>query len=179
MNSDANRPRSVLNRKSKIAGAALAEFAVAAPFIFIMFALVVDGGFLMYRYLRLRHITNQVAREMATTAAVRLITQRPSDCTPNIGPTCCTVVQGYACSAQSNFYNSATDVIQRGINFSVQGIAANPWRGIPLITVRGTVNSPCLFCRLFSTPINLTAISVVAFEVEGYNGLSCTSPLQC
>ncbi len=154
-------------------GSVLVEFAAAAPLVFILLALVLDGGFYMYRYLRVRHTTNQVAREMATTAAVQLMTERPMQCDPPQAPTnmadCCTVVKEYACQATTEIYNSTTDVLQRGITMAVDEIKPNPWGGIPVIKVRGNLTASCLICTLFGGSYQIQSSSVIGFEVEGYS----------
>ncbi|NDC36815.1 MAG: pilus assembly protein [Proteobacteria bacterium] len=155
-------------------GAAMLEFAVAAPIILLMFTLVIDGGFLMYRYLRLRHITAQVAREMATTAAAQLVAQQPRSCP---GAQCCATVREFACAARSRIYTADTDALQKGISFYVEQINPNPWKGIPLIRVRGELAPLCMFCRIFaftSSGFTLKAISVVGFEWDGTE-INCPS----
>ena len=167
----------LFSRKRGARGSALVEFAAAAPLILILLALVLDGGFYMYRYLRVRHITNQVAREMATTAALTLMTQRPTQCDPPQNPTnqaaCCDTVKGYACVAVSNIYNTTTDVLQRGITLAVEEIKPNPWGGIPVIKVRGNLTASCLICTLFGGSYQIQSSSVIGFEVEGYSP-NCT-----
>ena len=149
---------SVNDRRANF-GAAMVETVLAIPLFLLILAVIIDGGMYMYQLLRVTHITNQVSREMASTAAVKTIALHTKQK--------CTDVRDFACEAIEQVYDSQRDAMLKGVEIEIINVAPNPWGGLPLLVVEGSLSRSCIACFFLPSSFQARARSLIALELEG------------
>ncbi len=154
-------------------GAAMVETVLAIPLFLLILAVVIDGGMYMYQLLRVNHITKQVAREMASTAAIKTLALHSKNY--------CEDIRDFACQSVIEVYDQQRDALLKGVKIEIVNIAPNFWGGLPLLVVEGSLGRSCIACFFLPSSFQARARVLFALEIEG-SITSCdgfTFPWKC
>lgn len=140
-------------------GAAMVEAVLAIPLFLLILAVIIDGGMYMYQLLRVNHITKQVAREMAATAAIKTIALHSKNE--------CGKILDFACGSVIEVYDQERDALLKGVQLEIVNLAPNLWGGLPLLVVEGSLQRSCIACFFLPSSFQARAKVLVALEMEG------------
>ncbi len=146
-------------------GATLVEFALTVPLFLILFLFMVDASVVLYRHLRLSHVTTELTRTLSTKLGERMeIMGGTVDCL-DIVSTANQVIADY---------RAANPLMSQGFNLDLLDIRGNvpPY---PLISVRGSWAGSCIACMFFNTSSGMTLQAQSVLVIENNNPITCNA----
>ena len=146
-------------------GATLVEFALTVPLFLLLFLFMIDASLVLYKHLRLSHVTTEITRVLSTKLGERMeVLGGDIDCAEVVSTTAQVIAD----------YRSQKPALAQGFGLDLLSIRGDvpPY---PLIGVRGAWAGNCVACRFFNTSTGMTLQAQSVLVVENDNRITCNS----
>ena len=142
------------------------EFALALPLLLMLFFFMIDASYVLYKYLRLNHVTTEITRKLSTHLGEQF--EMLGEATIQCGDI---VNWSNQVIAQYRLDHSA---ITADFTLNLESVRASvpPY---PMISVAGSWAGTCLTCTFFHSGPGTSLQTKSILVIENNNPIECAS----